>query len=518
MHAPQRSAPPTPREWLFLLAIPAVLLLLNLGGAPLFDVDEGAFSEATREMFERHDFLSTWLNGVPRFDKPILIYWLQAIPVGLFGVSEWAFRLPSALAAVVWSVALGRFAWTRFGRETGQFAAIVAATSLGVFVIGRAATADALLNMLLVLTMTDAWRHLEGGGKAPLRRMWLWMALGVLTKGPIAIAIPAAVSFLYCASRREFGRWLRAAFDPLGLLIFFVVAAPWYVAALMIHGQAFIDGFILKHNVGRFTGPMEGHGGSLLYYVWIVPVLLMPWFVPLLASVARAGKDFGDPLRRFLWIWFGFVLVFFSLSGTKLPHYALYGCSPLFLLVAAHRMDIRRRWLALLPALVLLAVLLVLPWLLEAALASGDVKDPYYVAQFARARQAAGWAYLLPCAAGLLACLTLFAWRRLPAAQAVALAACVLMLVLTTTAGPYVGDLLQGPIKRAALVARQRPEPGVQWNFFQPSFAVYRERQAPARQPEPGEIALTRFDRIPPDARVEVLYAEGGVRLVKALP
>lgn len=509
------AAQPTLRERLTLFLLPAVLLLLNLGGAPLFDVDEGAFSEATREMFERGDFLSTWLNGVPRFDKPILIYWLQAIPVGLFGVSEWAFRLPSALAAAVWCAVVGNFAWPRFGRASAQTAALVAATSIGVFVIGRAATADALLNMLLALALTDAWRHLESGGRAPLRRMYLWIALGVLTKGPIAMAIPVAVTFLYCASRGEFKAWARAAFDPIGWLILVAVAAPWYAVALSIHGQAFIDGFILKHNVGRFSGPMEGHGGSLFYYLIIVPLLLLPWLAPLAKAVANARSDCADPLRRFLWIWFGFVLVFFSLSGTKLPHYALYGCTPLFLLVALHREKLRSAWLGVLPALGVLLFCALLPVLISQLLSRGLVGDPYYAAQLARYGEASGPGYYLPVLIGLAAAVALtFVWRA-AAWQKLAAVAAIQGVLLATVVTPFVGDLLQGPVKRAALAARSYTEQGVQWNFFQPSFAVYREMQAPARAPAPGEIAITRADRIPPDAQIDILFSEGGVRLIR---
>jgi len=76
-----------------------VSFFLFLGDAPLFDVDEGAFSEATLEMFQRGDFLSTYLNGQPRYDKPILIYWLQAASVAAFGANEFAFRFPSAARA-----------------------------------------------------------------------------------------------------------------------------------------------------------------------------------------------------------------------------------------------------------------------------------------------------------------------------------------------------------------------------------------------------------------------------------
>lgn len=506
------------RDIALLALIPLLILGVGLGQMPLFDVDEGAFSEATREMFERGDFLSTWLNGVPRFDKPILIYWLQAVPVGLFGPVEWAFRLPSVLAATVWAAALGVFAWPRLGREAAYLVSVITATSLGVFVIGRAATADALLNALLVLALTDAWRHLESGSRPALRRMYLWIGLGVLTKGPIALAIPAAVTLLYCASRRDWRGWARAAFDLPGWAILLAVAAPWYIAALSIHGQAFIDGFILKHNIGRFSGPMEGHGGSLFYYALIVPLLLLPWTAQLLRALPEIRRDASYPLARLLWIWAGFVVVFFSLSGTKLPHYALYGCSPLFLLLAAHRAAPMPNGLRLLPAFLLLAFCVILPALLDHAVGAGWVRDPYYAAQLGRAASALPAHYLPACGTvfGLALAVALF-WRG-PGWQRLALVAAAQGLLLATVVGPYVADLLQGPVKRAALAARQAGGPAVQWNFFQPSFAVYRQQVAPARAPLPGELAITRYDRIPPGARVELLYSEGGVRLVRALP
>ncbi|MDR3213171.1 MAG: glycosyltransferase family 39 protein, partial [Azoarcus sp.] len=119
---------------LFVFALPLLAFLLRLGGGPLTDVDEGAFSEATREMFARGDFLSTYLNGEHRFDKPILIYWLQAASYFCFnGVLpvEWVFRLPSALAAMTWCYASWHFARQRFGPETALAALAVAATALG---------------------------------------------------------------------------------------------------------------------------------------------------------------------------------------------------------------------------------------------------------------------------------------------------------------------------------------------------------------------------------------------------
>ena len=99
------------------LALVFCAFLLFLWGPPLFDLDEGAFSAATSEMLRRGDFITTWLNGEPRFDKPILIYWLQALSVSLGGRDEFFFRLPSALAASAWGLSLYYFARQRLGEE-----------------------------------------------------------------------------------------------------------------------------------------------------------------------------------------------------------------------------------------------------------------------------------------------------------------------------------------------------------------------------------------------------------------
>src|SRR4051794_19877732 len=116
---------PDQNEWLSALVVPAVIFSFFLapGRAPLFDVDEGAFSQATLEMFQRGDFLSTYLNGVPRYDKPILVYWLQAASVLAFGPTEFAFRLPSALCATLWCAAVFAFTRKNFSANTGLVAA-----------------------------------------------------------------------------------------------------------------------------------------------------------------------------------------------------------------------------------------------------------------------------------------------------------------------------------------------------------------------------------------------------------
>ena len=308
-----------------------------LGRAPLFDVDEAAFSQATIEMFERGDFLSTYLNGEPYYDKPILVFWLQALSVKVFGVNEFAFRFPSAVCAAIWVLLTFLFARRRFGRNKALLAAGVMATSLGVYIIGRAGTTDALLNMLIAASMFAAWLHLETG-----KRRWLYAAFaaigfGFLAKGPVAILIPVGVTFLFCLLRRDIRTWARAVFDYRGLLLFAAIALPWYLLILHREGWAFVQGFFLRHNVNNFLGTLQGHSGSALYYIPVVLIGTLPFTAFFVRAVVRVREAWRDDLQCYLWLWFGFVFVFFSLSGTKLPHYLLYGMTGMFVLIAVLR-------------------------------------------------------------------------------------------------------------------------------------------------------------------------------------
>ncbi len=504
--------------WLLLAC--ALLLLPGIALYPLFDVDEGAFSEATREMLRSGDWLSTTLNGLPRYDKPILIYWLQAASVRTLGLNEFALRLPSALAGLAWVWAIVRFAAPRLGSRAALLAGWVAASSLGVLVIARAATADALLNALLAAMMFDLWRHFESGDRVALRRAYAWLALGILTKGPIALLIAGAVGAAYCVSTRRWRAAARAATDPWAWCILLLIAAPWYAAQLAIHGRDFVDGFLVRHNLDRFTGTLEGHGGShwynRLYYLVLLPGLLLPWSGMLGAVLRDAVRRRSDPLTRYLTLWFGFVFVFFSLSGTQLPHYLLYGMTPLFLLVA--RQVPPTAGLASLAALpcALLLLLPGVPALLQAwSDRNATVPLPFYAAQAHRALAAATPAYYAVTGACAAAALGLLALRRWEPWRRGVGATALLAIALAYGFTPWLADVLSGPQRRAAALAATLPGAAVQWDFAAPSFSVYRRQETPVRAPAPGELAITRTDRLDPAAPVERLFEEGGVALVR---
>jgi 4-amino-4-deoxy-L-arabinose transferase-like glycosyltransferase len=520
-----QSGAPSLRLLGLLATLLLALWLARLGSAPLFDVDEGAFAEATRELVHSHDWGSTTLNGVDRFDKPILVYWLQALSLKTFGATEFAVRLPSALCAFFWCLALGQFAWRRFGPQVAIAAAGILATSLGPMLIGRAATADALLNLLLTLSTLDLWRHLENGRAAPRRRAFAWIGLGLLAKGPIAILVPAAAAGLWLLTGRDRSRLQRLVSDGGAWGLMVLVAAPWYAYALWRHGMAFVDGFLLHHNVERFTGSLEGHAGSMLYYVKVLPVAMMPWtplLVPILAHVRQRWKE---PLGRFAMLWAAFVVVFFSLSGTKLPHYVLYGFTPLALLAAQELVAVGR-WVRVALFVTIAAVVALgaaLPWIVH-ALAAGT-PDPLYRTLLSTAPPAPWWWLGLPI--GLLV-FALTIWipnvrSYLSEAEGAVAAAALAAAWLVFAALPWVGQTLQDPIRvlaRTVPIAQlnlQDRERVVQWRLHQPSIAYYLGQTVERTDPVGGDWALSRADRLTPAelAKLEVVQSVRGYVLVR---
>jgi len=529
--APMRRAhgsTPSLRLLGLLMTVLLALWIARLGAAPLFDVDEGAFAEATRELTVGHDWGSTTLNGVDRFDKPILIYWFQAISLKLFGINEFAVRLPSALCAFFWCLALGQFAWRRFGPAVAIAAAGILATSLGPMLIGRAATADSLLNLLLTLAALDLWRHLENGQDAPRRRAFAWIGLGLLAKGPVALLIPAAAAGIWLATNRDRSRLQRLASDWKAWALMVGIAAPWYVYAIARHGMAFIDGFLLHHNVQRFTGSLEGHAGSLFYYLEILPAAMMPW-TPLLVPIAmHLKRRWNEPIGRFLLGWLGFVVVFFSLSGTKLPHYVLYGFTPLMLLAAQELVGagIKLRLALCVTMCALVALGAASPWIAHSLAESTN--DPLYKALMATAPPAP-WVWVGVPVGLLVFALTIWVpnVRNYLSEADGAVAAGLLgagWLVLAVL--PWWGQTAQDPIRTLArtvpiaqmtLLDRQRV---VQWRLHQPSIAFYLNQTAERADPKGGDWALTRIDRVKPDelAKLEVVQQVRGYALVRPAP
>jgi hypothetical protein len=352
--------------------------------------------------------------------------------------------------------------------------------------------------------------------------VYLWLGLGFLAKGPVAVALPLAVSLVFYLSLGRWRDWLRAVFWVPGIALFLAIVVPWHVASYLDQGTAFFEGFYLHHNLGRYTETMEGHGGDLWYYLAWAPLIVLPFTGLFAVALARLRTDWDDPLRRLLWLWFGAVFLLFSLSGTQLPHYLLYGCSPLFVLMAMHRDRLRSRWLAFIPPLLLAVALLFLPELLR--LAAPFAKRLYEQEIIALGQSLLGPSYRVGMAAALAAMLAVAFWRRLAPWQGLVAVGFVQLAAVSGLVLPVYFAATQGPVKEAAAVASALGEPVVAYRVNLPSFSLYREAITPRRAPRPGDLVFTRVDRVAkllaglPGVPSEVVYRRGGVTLIRLAP
>lgn len=490
---------------------------------PLFDLDEGAFTTATREMFLRHDFITPYLNAVPRFDKPILIYWLQACSAYLFGFNEFAFRLPSALASTAWIYIIYRFMALVTNAEKAFFAALIAATGLMTTVVGKAAIADAVLMLFITWAMFSIFRHWQTNRTAYIRWAYLAMALGFLTKGPVAVVIPGAVSFLFYISTGKWSSWWRAVFDWRGIAIFLLVALPWYIVEYIREGQAFIDGFFLKNNVGRFSAPMEGHSGGFWYYPVVTFIALLPFTSLVVVAIRHAVRDLR-PIRwkpdsdqsaliRFGWIWFLFVLILFSFSGTKLPHYLNYGLLGLIMVMAVYLPTIQNRWAHALPVWIFFILLLALPSLLD--LFFNKINPPYVRDMLADRAQYFGWSWYAPLVLFLIFSIVMVLQNRKYAAAMMIPIALSFSWIANAQLLPIVASLQQGPIRTAGLLARALPGDAVMYKMNTPSFGVYAGKILLRHQPVSGDLVLTRVVDLHELPGAQLLFEQGGVVLLR---
>lgn len=500
-------------RWLLLAA--CLAFFIGLSATPLIDLDEGAFTAATQEMFARGDFLATYLNGEPRYDKPILIYWLQAAAVALLGFSEFALRLPSALMGLATMLFAWHCARRLYDNETARWAALIAATAMGPALVARLAIADALLDACLAAAVFWQYLWLRAGGARDLLIAWAAMGLGFLAKGPVAVVLPLATLFLHCATSGRWRDFLVFVTRWRAWLLWAAIALPWYVAITWVNGPGFIESFFLRHNVGRFSGAMGSHHAyGLFYYLPVALIVTLPYTGLLFSIGARLRVLWRDDFARYALILFALVFVLFSLSANKLPHYLLYGTAALWLLLGRALRDARSPWL-LLPALLMFIGALFVPDLLEAL---RNEANPYYQAMLVDLDAHFGLGYRLPLLAATLLVAVMMIERRLAVPIKLAAIGLVAVFCLSLVFLPAVGGVLQQPIKQAGLIAREIDAPLVMSGLNTPSFGVYAGRVVERRTPRPGDVVLTRADRLADLPPHELLYRRKTVALARILP
>lgn len=303
---------------LVLAIIVAFNIFFGLGSIPLLDPDEPVYAETAREMIQFNDYLSPRIYNEYWFDKPPMYYWLVAGAMHVFGDGEFAARFPAALMAFLTVIMLYCSITRLFNERTGFWSALVLATSVQFFYLGKAAVTDTTLLFFLTGSLL-CYLHKQ------YWLMYVCMALATVTKGPIGIVFPGAIIFLHILCT---GQWQRLfkMHCLRGLLLYFFIAAPWYYLMYQVHGMEFINTFLGFHNLTRFTTPEHPTRVLWWYYFPVIILGLFPWTGLLLQSIKASITDSrSDDLEKMLFvnIWWLFVLIFFTISQTKLVSYIL---------------------------------------------------------------------------------------------------------------------------------------------------------------------------------------------------
>jgi len=323
------------------------------------DDADSTHAEAAREMFVSGDYVTLHVNGVRYLEKAPLPYWLVALSYKVLGVNEFSTRLPMVLSVML--LGLLGLCWGRqaFGERTGIYAGLFVYTCAGVYLFTRVLIPEVLLSLLIAAALYFFLTALE-----PNAAGWRWyaayatIALGVLTKGLIALAFPCGAAFFFLLVTGEWRRWGEFRLIS-GVALFLAIAAPWHIlAGLRNPGTAEHHGFFWFYFVNehflRFLGkryPRDYNKLPATLYWTLHLVWLFPWSLYLPAAVkiamrewrqrkdagwaqgSRRQSDFASQTRLLCWIWAGLVLIFFAIS-TNQEYYTFPAYLPLLLLLA----------------------------------------------------------------------------------------------------------------------------------------------------------------------------------------
>lgn len=341
-------------ELLVILAVCAFLFFYGLGSFGLLGADEPRYAQIGSEMLARHDLVVPTLDNVPWLEKPPLLYWGEMASYALFGDHDWAARIPTSLLTTLMVVALWAFVRRRIPTRALD-AALIAASCVFLVAFGRGASTDMPLTACFAIGMLAWMEWFLSGRRAWLLVFYAFQALGMLAKGPVSPFLAGLIIVVFALlwkpavpdneprSPEPGPRDPRSAVrDPRpatrlrlvlhtlwwpGILLFLVVALPWFIAVQLKTGD-FFRVFILEHNLARFGTNLYRHQQPFWYYVPVLLLGLMPWTAVFVAEFVRTIRNLRAwrnerPLMLFVFLWCVLPVIFFSLSQSKLPGYIL---------------------------------------------------------------------------------------------------------------------------------------------------------------------------------------------------
>ncbi len=317
-----------------LVAASAVLLFLGLDASTIWDANEAFYTETPRQMVLSGDYVNPTFNGEPRFNKPVLSYWIVATFYKVFGVAVWAERVAIALGALGIAAAafvIGRIVWSV---RAAWIAALVILSAPRVVFFARRIFIDVWITLFMSLVLMF---FVLAEARPQHRRRYLLLmyaaaGLGVLTKGPVAIVLPALAFGLYLLIEHRPRDILRMQLIP-GALIVLAIVAPWYAMVYAEHGWQYIVDFFVGENLGRYSETVGEQHRSVFFYIPVLLTELFPWslFVPVALWMAVKSRV---PLVRLLLTWIAVIVLVFTFSSTKQDLYIFPIAAALAALIA----------------------------------------------------------------------------------------------------------------------------------------------------------------------------------------
>lgn len=313
-----------------VFAFAFAIFFFHLGSYGLWEPDEARYAEIAREMLASRNFLVPHLNFVAYIEKPPLLYWLGAIWMALFGVNELAARLTPALAALAGVMMTWFFVRRTMGRGRALLAGAILATSALYALMAQVLTTDMLLTAAITVALFAFFLHWREGGR------WCWVgytavAMGLLTKGPVAAVLPALSLVVFLWWEGELHGAMRRFHAIRGGALVLLIAAPWF-AAIAIREPGFVDFYFIGEHLRRFFQSSYSHGEPFYYYLPVITAGIMPWtlIVPFIAWRALPRS----PMCRFCIVAAAAVMAVFSAASAKLIPYILPALPPIAVLLA----------------------------------------------------------------------------------------------------------------------------------------------------------------------------------------
>ena len=349
----ENQRPKTERYvWIFFAVIIIFIYFFGLT-VPLLGPDEARYAQIAREMFERMDWITPKLGNFDWFEKPALLYWLQIVSYKIFGVSEFAARFGSAIFGLgtilsLWilgkSVQSSEFRIQNLKNEltTNDFSnwlALVAASSIGLIAFSRGASFDIILTFPITASLVGFFifdqksKNQSSTFHFSLFTFHFFIGIALIAKGLIGIVFPfAIVAFYYLLSWKLPNKTFIISLF-WGTILLFLVASVWYLPMYLENGWKFIDEFFIQHHFQRYVSNKYQHPQPFWFFWLVLPLMTIPWLPFFLASIwdflkvqsskSEVQSPEKSPLLRFSFAWLLVPLVFFSVSGSKLPGYIL---------------------------------------------------------------------------------------------------------------------------------------------------------------------------------------------------